>query len=277
MRNKIDITIIQNDFNSDNTPVFENLYNYILNNKFKKNSIVILHELSLTKYFPISKKAKNKNLSININSNEINRLKNICKKINIYLIVSFYENTSNSKKYNSAIVISPDGKILGKQRKLNLPNESCYHENYYFEKNHHIKAIDIGICKIGILICWDQWFFDNYRKLNNKGVDIIFSPTSIGVATSKSRLCTLKNEKKNWEMIIRSNSLMINTPIIVANRCSQENDTTNSIKFWGSSFATNSDGEIIAKAKTRNQILHFSVDLRKKRESVKKWGFIESI
>ena len=87
MRNKIDITIIQNDFNSDNTPVFENLYNYILNNKFKKNSIVILHELSLTKYFPISKKAKNKNLSININSNEINSLKNICRKINIYLIV----------------------------------------------------------------------------------------------------------------------------------------------------------------------------------------------
>ena len=277
MVNKINIAIVQNDFNSKSTTVFDNLCDYLIKNKFKKNSIVVLHELSLTKYFPISKKTKYKSLSIKVNCDEINQLKNICKKIKIYLIVSFYEHAGSGEKYNSAVVISPYGKILGKQRKLNLPNERCYHENYYFEKNHYLKIINIGICKIGILICWDQWFFDNYKELNSKGVDIIFSPTSIGVAVSKSRMLTLKNEKKNWEMIIRSNSLMINTPVVVANRCSQEIDATNSIKFWGSSFATNSDGEIIAKAKKKQEILRFSVNLRKKQQSAKKWGFIDSI
>ncbi len=239
----------------------------------KKNSIVVLHELSLTRYFPITKE---KNMSEKIYSTipyEVQPFIKLCEDKKIYLVLSLCEKTNNNYYFNSTIIISPSGNVIAKQRKRNIPNELCYQEKYYFNKSNRLKVFDIGICKLGILICWDQWNPENYQKLLDQKVDIIVSPTSIGYASKNNTPLTLKNERENWEMTIRMNSLLTSTPVIVTNRCSSEIKGVYKIKFWGSSFITNSDGEIVEQAGQANETITSSIDLRDKPKSLRKWGF----
>ncbi len=269
----VNVVSIQRDFGNDQVNIFKNILRYIKSLKIKKYSIVVLHELSLTKYFPITKERKISKTIYSSIPHDIEVFAQLCQDKSIYLVLSLCEKTSIGNYFNSTVIISPCGKIIAKQRKRNIPNEICYQENYYFNKSNHLKVFDIGICRLGILICWDQWHPINYQKLFDQKVDIIVSPTSIGYASKNNIPLTLKNEKENWEMTIRMNSLLTSTPIIVTNRCSHEAKGIHKINFWGSSFITNSDGEIVKKAGRSNKTITTSIDLRDKPKSLKKWGF----
>ena len=269
----VSVVNIQRDFGNNQSSIINNILKYIRSLRIKKQSIVVLHELSLTRYFPITKE---KNVSEKICSSlshEIKVFLELCQDMKIYLVLSLCEKTNDNSYFNSTIIISPSGKVIAKQRKKNIPNEVCYQESYYFKESNNLKVFDIGICRLGILICWDQWDPKNYQKLFDQKVDIIVSPTSIGYASRNKTPLTLKNERKNWEMTIRMNSLLTSTPIIVTNRCSDEIRGTHKIKFWGSSFITNSDGEIVKQAGRGNKTITISIDLRDKPKSLRKWGF----
>ena len=269
----VNIVNIQRDFGNDQSKIVVNILKYIRSLKIKKQSIVVLHELSLTRYFPITKE-KNIFEKICITIPHVIKLFiKLCQDKEIYLVLSMYEKTNNKNYFNSTIIISPNGELIAKQRKRNIPNEICYQENYYFNKSNKLKVFDIGICRLGILICWDQWDPANYQKLCDQNVDIIISPTSIGYASKSNIPLTLKNEKENWEMTIRMNSLLTSTPVIVTNRCSNEIRGIYKINFWGSSFITNSDGEIVKQAERANKTITTSIDLRDKAKSLRKWGF----
>ena len=269
----VNVVCIQRDFGNNQSSIVENILKYIRALKIKKQSIVVLHELSLSRYFPIKKE---KNLSEKIcstKSHEINLIIDLCREKEIFLVLSVCEKSKNNKYFNTTIIISPGGKTIANQRKRNIPNEICYQEKYYFNKSKKLKVFDIGICRVGILICWDQWHPKNYQELFDQKVDIIVSPTSIGYASRNNSPLTLKNERENWEMTIRMNSLLTSTPIVVANRCSDEKSGIYKIKFWGSSFITNSDGEIVKQAGQTNKTITTSIDLRDKPKSLRKWGF----
>ena len=269
----INIVNIQRDFGDNQSNIIQNIIKYIKPLKIKKQSIVTLHELSLTRYFPITKEKKISEKFSSIIPNDIDSFLRLCEEKEIFLVLPFCEKNKDKNYFNSTIIISPFGKIIAKQRKRFIPDETCYQENHYFNKSNKIKIFDIGICKVGILICWDQWYPENYKKLYNQKVDIIISPTSIGYASKNNSPITLKNEKKNWEMTIRMNSLLVNTPVVVTNRCSTETRGKHTIRFWGSSFITNSDGEIVKQAACTNKTIITSIDLRDKPESLRKWGF----
>ncbi len=269
----VNVVNIQRDFGNDRSRIIMNILKYIRSLKIKKQSIVVLHELSLTRYFPITKE---KNISEKLCTTIPHAIKlfiKLCQDKKIYLVLSLCEKANNKNYYNSSIIISPSGELIAKQRKRNIPNEICYQENYYFNKSNKLKVFDIGICRLGILICWDQWHPINYQKLSDQKVDIIISPTSIGYASKNNIPLTLKNERENWEMTIRMNSLLTSTPIIVTNRCSKETRGIYEINFWGSSFITNSDGEIVKQAGRTNKTITSSIDLRDRPKSLRKWGF----
>ena len=269
----VNIVNIQRDFGNDQSKIIKNILRYVESLKIKKQSIIVLHELSLTRYFPITKKTNTEEKLYHVLPDEIDHFLKLCKKKKVYLIMPLCEKTNNKSFFNTTIIISPDGKIIAKQRKVYIPNETCYNEKHYFKKSDRLKVFDIGICKLGILICWDQWYPENYQKLSAQQADIIISPTSIGYASKRDKSVTLKNEKKNWEMTIKMNSLLTSTPVIVANRCSTEISGVHKIKFWGSSFITNSDGEIIIKAGQSNKTIKTSINLGDKLKSIRKWGF----
>ena len=274
--NKIDIVIIQKKINNDSIINLQEFSILIKKIKVVRQTIVVLHELSFLNYFCIEKDLNNKKLSIKINSPIINEMKKLCIEKNIFLVFPFYERTIKNY-YNTAIVISPVGKIIGKYHKKYLPNEPCYHEKYYFSESSKPNfVIDIGVCKIGIMICWDQWHSEPYSQLNKLGADLILCPTSIGKTYINKKLISLPNEKLKWKMVIQANSLMNNIPVVVANRIGSESKKNRRINFWGSSFVTNADGDIITEALDKAKVIKSTIDLNYRRRATQKWLFKKS-
>ncbi|MBC8299297.1 MAG: hypothetical protein H8E55_26380 [Pelagibacterales bacterium] len=274
--NKIDIVIIQKKINNDSIINLQEFSILIKKIKVVRQTIVVLHELSFLNYFCIEKDLNNKKLSIKINSPIINEMKKLCIEKNIFLVFPFYERTVKNY-YNTAIVISPVGKIIGKYHKKYLPNEPCYHEKYYFSESSKPNfVIDIGVCKIGIMICWDQWHSEPYSQLNKLGADLILCPTSIGKTYINKKLISLPNEKLKWKMVIQANSLMNNIPVVVANRIGSESKKNRRINFWGSSFVTNADGDIITEALDKAKVIKSTIDLNYRRRATQKWLFKKS-
>ena len=271
---KIDIVILQysvsNNINKNLIDMMKNINDIEVT---ESTTIVVSHELSYLKYLPITKNSDKKNNAINMSSKIIKDISNLCLKKNIFFLFSFFEK-SKDKFYNSSVLISPNGAILGKYRKRNIPNEICYEEKYYFNKskNRH-PVINIGECKIGLMTCWDQWHSESYQQMNKLGADIILCPTSIGSAYQKGKSISLSKEKEKWVNVITANSLMINTPIVIANRSGNEQDKDSMINFWGSSFVTNADGDIIFMNKIKESTDHIIINLVQKNISKKLWSF----
>ncbi len=274
--NKIDIVIIQKKISNDSVINLQEFLILIKKIKVVRQTIVVLHELSFLNYFCIEKNLINRKLSIKTNSRIINEIKKLCIEKNIFLVFPFYERTTKNY-YNTAIVISPIGKIIGKYHKKYLPNELCYHEKYYFsESSKPSFVIDIGICKIGIMICWDQWHSEPYSQLNKLGADLILCPTAIGKTYIDKKLISLPNEKLKWKMVIQANSLMNNIPVVVVNRIGNESKKNRHIDFWGSSFITNADGDIITEALDKAKVIKSTIDLSYRRQAIQKWLFNKS-
>ena len=274
--NKINIVVIQEKFTSDIRKNLVTLKNHITKIRINVPTIIVLHELSLSKYFCICKNKKNFNFSINDKSFVMKEIKDICTKEKIFILFSYFEGTNN-KYYNTTSLVSPQGSILLKYRKKNIPNELCYHESYYFQPSTNpFKIIDIGVCKIGLMLCWDQWYSDSYFHLCKLGAEIILCPTSIGNTYVNKKKITLSNEKKMWTNVIQANSLMNNIPVVIANRIGKETDGIKSIFFWGSSFITNSDGKVVAKTSSKKGFLKKTINLLDRKKSIKKWGFIKN-
>lgn len=271
--NKINITIMQRPIEKNRNDNFIQIIKAINNISFIRDSILVLHELSYLRYFCIHENEDNKKLAISTNSSIIQIIKDLAIKKNIFIVFPFFEK-SKRLYYNSVLVISPKGKILGKYRKINLPNELCYHEKYYFDKPTDIpKIINIGSCKIGLMICWDQWHSSSYKNLVNLGADFIICPTSIGSAFKDNKNISLSGEKNKWLNVIKANSLMNNIPVIVANRIGKESYKNREIRFWGSSFICNANGDLILKCKSKDVFSNAIINLNDRLNYKKDWNF----
>ena len=270
--NLIDIVIVQMKIGLDHQKNLQHLIKKLNTVKTKRATVVVLHELSYLNYFPITK-TRSSHLAISVNSQIIDKFKTVCKSKGFYLLLPFYEK-SQLKYYNTVIMISPNGSIIGKYRKINLPNEHCYREKFHFDQSETgVKIFKINGYNIGAMICWDQWHSRNYNKLSEKNVDLILCPTSIGYASHNDYAFTLENEKKKWINVITSNSLMINTPIVIANRIGVEKENKTKIRFWGSSFITNADGDIVHALKNTEIVSSFTLNLDERKQAIKRWNF----
>ena len=271
--NLIDIILIQKKMGNNMQENLNALLRSISKVKINKTTIITLHELSYLQYIAITKESKNKNLAISIKSETIKKFCNIAKIKGIYLVFPFYE-INNYKYYNTTIIISPEGEIILRYRKRNIPNEICYHEKYYFSSSvNRFSVTKINGFNIGLMTCWDQWYSTSYNELFKKNVDLIICPTAIGTAFNGNKKISLPNEKQKWINIIVANSLMINTPIVVPNRIGKETKKGKIINFWGSSFVTNANGDILHMADNKQCIQKITLNLHNKQKYEKIWGF----
>ena len=271
--NLIDIVLIQKKMQSNLQDNINSLLGSISKIKVNKTTIITLHELSYLQYIGITKESKNKNLAIQLKSEIIKKFCDIAKMKEIYLVFPFYE-INNYNYYNTTIVISPKGKIILKYRKKNIPNEICYEEKYYFSPSSNSFPITkINGYNIGLMTCWDQWHSLSYNKLFKKNVDLIICPTAIGTAFNGNKKISLPNEKQKWINVIVANSLMINTPIVVSNRIGKETKKGKMINFWGSSFITNANGDILYMADNKQCMHKIRLNLNNKQKYQKMWGF----
>ena len=242
-------------------------------NNVKENTLVVCPELSLQRYVCITKSKKNISNAISLDSNEIFLIKNIAIKYKVFLCITIFEKFKK-KYFNTALIVDPKGNIIKKYHKKNIPSEICYEESYYFDKsNNGYQFFSVGVFKIGILICWDQWHSSAYLELKKKDVNLIICPTAIGTCFHKNKKIQITNEKKKWINVIEANSLMNNIPVVVANRIGTEQQKDSSIKFWGSSFITDAHGTSLKRCKLKQDIIKYRF-YKKEQISIKKmWNF----
>lgn len=238
----------------------------------KGAQIICLQELFSLPYIGTQKNKEHFNLATQMPNKTTELLAAEAKKHNIVLIGgSFFEKTPNGF-FNTSIVFNNDGNILGTYRKIHIPNDPYYWEQFYFSTGDlGYKVFDTCYGKIGVLICYDQWFPEAARILALQGAQIIFYPTAIG--WTKEMKENEKSALKNWVDVQRSHAITNHIFIAAANRVGMED---NAIDFWGSSFVSDPFGRIIKKASShKEQVIVVDCDISQI-EKAKQWMFTKN-
>lgn len=255
----------------------ENLSNAIENIEIcvkKGAEIISLPELFMSEYFCQGKNKAYFKLAEKIPGQTTKKLSEIAAKNKVVLVVSLFEKAGQNKFFNTAAIIGPNGKILGKYRKVHIPflPPGLYDEKFYFSDG------DLGFpvfstphAKIGALVCYDQWFPEPARIYAAKGAQILFYPTAIGWPKG-DRKDLNKAEHEAWQITQRSHGIDNNVFVVAVNRVGIEKD----LKFWGTSFVSDPYGRIIAKASSENpENLIVEIDLSVIKNMRKEWRFLD--
>ena len=236
-------------------------------------NIVLLQELFETPYFCQVHDFDYFKLATSVADNAaINHFKALAKELDIVLPISFYEKSGNTF-FNSVTVIDADGEILGTYRKTHIPDGIPYAEKFYFTPGDTgFKVWDTKYAKIGVGICWDQWFPECARSMALMGAELLFYPTAIGDEPTLGI-----NSKGHWQRCMQGHAAANLMPVIAANRIGTEtisqNGNDSTLEFYGSSFITDGHGEIIQEAsKDKKEVLTATFDLDELAIARRQWG-----
>ena len=236
-------------------------------------NIVLLQELFETPYFCQVHDFDYFKLATSVADNAaINHFKALAKELDIVLPISFYEKSGNTF-FNSVTVIDADGEILGTYRKTHIPDGIPYAEKFYFTPGDTgFKVWDTKYAKIGVGICWDQWFPECARSMALMGAELLFYPTAIGDEPTLGI-----DSKGHWQRCMQGHAAANLMPVIAANRIGTEtisqNGNDSTLEFYGSSFITNGRGEIIQEAsKDKKEVLTATFDLDELAIARRQWG-----
>lgn len=223
--------------------------------------IILLQELFETPYFCQKEKADYYPYATELEENQaINHFKGIAKELSVVLPISFYEK-KNYARYNSVAIIDADGEVLGKYRKSHIPDGPGYEEKFYFNPGDTgFKVWKTKYAKIGVGICWDQWYPEAARVMTLMGAELLFYPTAIGSEPQDGSI----DSKDHWQMCMRGHAASNLIPVVASNRIGKEEDEDSSINFYGSSFIAGPQGNKIAEANREEEtvlVSEFDLDV----------------
>jgi len=204
-------------------------------------------------------------------------LAKVAKDLKVVIVGSIFEKRAPGVHHNTAVVFEKDGSIAGKYRKMHIPDDPGYYEKYYFAPGDlGFKPISTSVGKLGILVCWDQWYPEGARIMALNGADILLFPTAIGWYPSDTP--ELKNDLvDSWITAQRAHSISNCLPVAACNRVGYEGDpskVTDGIQFWGNSFITGAHGKIKAVAsRDEAEVLISDIDLNESREMRHVWPY----
>jgi len=214
------------------------------------------------KYFSWAKPLENNEL--------IAQCRAVVKELQVVLLVSYFEK-ADEDYFNSLVVIDSDGKVMENYRKTHIPDGPGYEEKFYFSPgNTGFKVYNTAFGKIGVGICWDQWFCETARSLTLMGAELIFYPTAIG---SEPEIGL--DSKEHWQRVQMGHAATNTVPVIAANRVGVEKGESCSITFYGSSFITDYTGKKIAEAsREKEEIIYAAFDLQENAKQREYWGLL---
>jgi len=237
----------------------------------KGAQIVCLQELFTSLYFCDVEDHDNFKLGESIPGPSTDILSPVAAKYNVVIIASLFEKRAEGLYHNTTAVIDADGKYLGKYRKMHIPDDPGYYEKFYFTPGDlGYKVFNTKFAKIGVLICWDQWYPEAARITALMGAEILFYPTAIGWAITQDNETNVE-QYNAWQTIQRSHAVANGIPVVSVNRVGREAD----MEFWGGSFITNAFGSLIYKA-THNEeeTVVTDIDLTKSERYRTHWPFL---
>jgi N-carbamoylputrescine amidase len=202
----------------------------------------------------------------------------LAEELGIVLVLSLFEKRAPGLYHNTAVVLEKDGSIAGRYRKMHIPDDPAYYEKFYFTPGDGgFRPIATSIGKLGVLVCWDQWYPEAARLMALAGAEMLIYPTAIGWESSDTE--EEKERQKNaWMISQQGHSISNGLNIIAVNRVGQESDPsgqTRGIRFWGNSFVSGPQGEIIAQASTtQEENLIVEINLNRSEEVRRWWPFL---
>jgi N-carbamoylputrescine amidase len=242
----------------------------------KDAQIVCLPELFRSQYFCQTEDHKNFDLAEEIPGKSTSALGEVARETGAIIIASLFEKRSAGIFHNTAAIIDANGKLLGKYRKMHIPDDPLYHEKFYFAPGDlGFQAWPTAKGKFGVCVCWDQWYPEAARLTALHGAEIIFYPTAIGWHPSEKKEFG-KAQHAAWETIQRSHAIANGCYVAVPNRVGHEAPAGgDGIEFWGQSFVCGPDGEIIAKGSVdKEEIVMADVDWNRVNEQRTHWPFL---
>lgn len=236
--------------------------------------LVVLQELHDSLYFCQTENVELFNLATPIPSDRTDYYSKVAKEAGIVLVCSLFERRAAGLYHNTAVVFEKDGSIAGKYRKMHIPDDPAYYEKFYFTPGDiGFEPINTSIGRLGVLVCWDQWYPEAARLMALKGAEILIYPTAIGWDSSDSD-DEKSRQREAWITVQRGHAVANGLPVVTVNRVGHEPDpsgATGGIKFWGSSFIAGPQGEFLYQAPSDCETTALvDIDL-KRSENVRRW------
>ena len=255
--------------------------------KLKKNietcarqgaGLVVLQELHNGLYFCQTEDPANFDLAENIPGASTEEFGKLAKELGIVLVLSLFEKRAPGLYHNTAVVLEKDGTIAGKYRKMHIPDDPAYYEKFYFTPGDlGFEPIQTSVGKLGVLVCWDQWYPEAARLMALAGAEILIYPTAIGWESTDTEEEKMR-QLNAWIISQRGHAVANGLHVVAVNRVGYEPDpsgVTNGIQFWGNSFIAGPQGEIIAQASNDKEEIIVSEISKERSEAVRRmWPFL---
>ena len=235
----------------------------------KNPALVFLPELMTSDYFAIKQDPKNFKLALELDSPEIIEFQNLAKQLKIDLMLPFFEKQSSAVFFNSTIHINHQGQIAAHYRKMHIPDDPGFNEKYYFSPGDKGFVVTKSQeAKIGLLICWDQWFPEAARISSLKGAEILYYPTAIGWDDNEDPT-VYQSQVEAWTTIMRAHAIANNVFVVAVNRTGREGH----LNFWGHSFVADPFGKILVQNQCEESINHLDINLAEIESARRVWPF----
>jgi len=271
------IALIQKSRTSDVEHNIQTLGESIRMAAGKGAELVVFQELHNSLYFCQVESTDNFDLAESIPGPSTEYFGDLAKEYGVVLVTSLFERRAAGLYHNTAVVIEKDGSIAGTYRKMHIPDDPAYYEKFYFTPGDMgFHPIQTSVGKLGVQVCWDQWYPEGARLMALQGAELLIYPTAIGWESTDS-----DDEKQRqliaWQTVQRGHAIANGIPVITVNRCGFEKDPsgrTNGITFWGHSFVAGPQGEILAEAEEKPATLIVDVDMKRCEEVRRWWPFL---
>ena len=236
--------------------------------------LIVLQELHNSLYFCQVEDVNNFDLAEPIPGPSTGFYGELARQFGVVIVTSLFEKRAAGLYHNTAVVIEKDGTIAGKYRKMHIPDDPAYYEKFYFTPGDlGFHPIETSVGKLGVLVCWDQWYPEAARLMALQGAEMLIYPTAIGYAeedTPKEQ----QRQREAWTTVMRGHAVANGLPVIAVNRVGFEPDPSNQtpgIQFWGSSFIAGPQGELFYRAsENEEESLVVEIDLERS-ENVRRW------
>ncbi len=236
--------------------------------------LIVLQELHNSLYFCQTESVDNFELAEPIPGPSTNFFGEIAKQLGVVIVTSLFERRAPGLYHNTAVVIEKDGSIAGKYRKMHIPDDPAYYEKFYFTPGDlGFQPIQTSVGRLGVQVCWDQWYPEGARLMALAGAEILIYPTAIGYESTDTPE-EQQRQRTAWTTVQRGHAVANGLPVVAVNRVGYEPDPsgqTNGIQFWGSSFVAGPQGELLYQASTNEEeSVIVAIDMERS-ENVRRW------
>ena len=240
--------------------------------------LIILQELHNSLYFCQVENVNNFDLAEPIPGPSTEFFGSLAKELGVVIVTSLFEKRAAGLYHNTALVIERDGTIAGKYRKMHIPDDPAYYEKFYFTPGDlGFHPIDTSVGRLGVLVCWDQWYPEAARLTALQGAEMLIYPTAIGFESSDES-AEQQRQREAWTTVQRGHAVANGLPVVAVNRVGHETDPsgmTGGIEFWGSSFVAGPQGELLYRASDHEEERKvIDIDLAHSEQVRRWWPFL---